>query len=247
MFGRNSVTYRGMIPIDQTKFLKTLYETVVKPVITTQDLLLTRPYFTRMFTTMSADEMTVDPLFDFNPDLADVSNIHTAKQIIECSANVMQSQAPWRIELPQGGVIRGMGTAGGWPIAIDSGLPANLKIVELGTSGGGKVAEDNSSMILKALAKQSGGMTSSGMGTAGSGQKPSDQRVPIGGVMVGGTGGSGSSSPGTNSTGTGAAGSGGTQSSGGCSVSGVGASRSGWLTLAMLGVALGVGRRRRAR
>ena len=31
---------------------------------------------------MSADEMTVDPAFDYNADLAQVSNVHIAKQII---------------------------------------------------------------------------------------------------------------------------------------------------------------------
>jgi hypothetical protein len=29
---------------------------------------------------MSADEMTVDPLFNFNGDLPDVSNVHMAEQ-----------------------------------------------------------------------------------------------------------------------------------------------------------------------
>jgi MYXO-CTERM domain-containing protein len=235
-----------MVQVDATKFLKTLYETVVKPVITTQDLLLSRPYFTRMFTTMSPEEMTVDPLFDFNPDLADVSNLHVAKQIIECSASVTEYDAPWRIELPQGGVIRGQGTAGGWPIAIGGAVPANLKIVELGTSGGGKVAEDNSSMILKALAKQAGMTSSTGSGgTGGSAQKPADQRVPIGGVMTGGTGGASSTAPG--STGDTNAASSGAGSHGGCSVSGVGAAQSSWFAFAMLGLALGAGRRRRAR
>ena len=39
---------------------------------------------TRLFSTMSADEMEVDPLFDLNVDLADVSNLHVAQKLITC-------------------------------------------------------------------------------------------------------------------------------------------------------------------
>jgi hypothetical protein len=244
-FVRNPAMYRSMVQIDSTKFLKGLYEGVVKPVITTQDLLLSRPYFTRMFTTMSPEEMTMDPLFDFNPDLADVSNLHMATQIIECSPDITQDAAPWRILLPQGGVISGKGSNGTWPIAIGGAVPANLKVVQLGTSGSGKVTEDNSSMILKALAAQSG--------TSGtSGQKPPDQRVPIGG-STGGTGvpiGGGNGTGGSGATGTtGAAGSGASShSSGGCSISRPGAvAQWGWLVpvAGIIGLRLRPGRRRR--
>ena len=42
------------------------------------------PYLTRLYTTMSAEEMTNDPMFSTNPDMDDVSNIHTAEINIVC-------------------------------------------------------------------------------------------------------------------------------------------------------------------
>jgi hypothetical protein len=51
---------------------------------------------------------------------------------------VTPSQAPWRIELPQGGVIVGEGTPFAWPVEHDA-MPANLKVVQLTESGSGTV------------------------------------------------------------------------------------------------------------
>jgi hypothetical protein len=184
-FGRNPTMYRDMVQVDQQKFLLDIYENVVKPVMNTQQLLDSRSYVTRLYSTMSADEMTLDPVFDFNGDLADVSNVHTAVQTIECSSSVTQYEAPWRIELPQGGVIRGKGGDYTWPFALGGDLPANLKIVQLSTKGQGKVAMDNSADVAKVLLKQSGGMKSTGAATP----PPPKRGVPIGGG-TGGTSGS---------------------------------------------------------
>ena len=42
-------------------------------------------YLTRLYTTMSADEMTIDPEFVVDPGLPDVSNVHDeAVWITEC-------------------------------------------------------------------------------------------------------------------------------------------------------------------
>ncbi len=43
------------------------------------------PYLTRMYTTLSADEMTLDPAFSFNPDLGDQSIERKATLDIACS------------------------------------------------------------------------------------------------------------------------------------------------------------------
>src|SRR5205814_3561086 len=57
-FGRNPNAYRGMVQVDTTKFLTQLYENLVKPAQDAQKLLNTVPYLTRLYSTMSADEMT---------------------------------------------------------------------------------------------------------------------------------------------------------------------------------------------
>ncbi|HTM47009.1 MAG TPA: MYXO-CTERM sorting domain-containing protein, partial [Polyangiaceae bacterium] len=140
------------IALDQAKLMAALKENVIDPMIETQKLLISRPYLTRLFTTLSADEMTVDPLFSTNTDLADVSNRHTAEQVIECSESVYQYDAPWRIELPQGGVIRGVGSNNTWPyMPTDHSMPANRKIVDLSESGAGDVVVDNSEAIWHTL------------------------------------------------------------------------------------------------
>jgi MYXO-CTERM domain-containing protein len=95
--------------------------------------------------------MTLDPLFTFNPDLDDVSNQHSAERVIECSPSVFQFEAPWRIELPQGGVIRGTAQdTGTWPAALGD-LSPNARIVRTSSSGSGKVVEDNLGDITQAL------------------------------------------------------------------------------------------------
>jgi hypothetical protein len=149
---------------------------VVKPVTETQRLINTRPYLTRLYSTMSSDEMTVDPSFTYNGELADVSNKHVAKQFIECTADISQYEAPWRIELPQGGVIRGEGSSG-WPIEPGGTLPANLKIVQLSTKGAGMVVEDNSRPIGDMLFKEAG--------TTGTGAAIPPK--PATGAMIGGS------------------------------------------------------------
>jgi hypothetical protein len=148
--------FRQTVAVDEVKFMRALYEGVVRPVMRGQDLLNARPYFTRMFSTMSADEMTLDPAFDLNPDLADVSNVHTAQLFVECNKSITYSDAPWRLELPQGGMLRGVGyDRGPWPLQPGADVPANFLIVQLGTSGTGEVLENNGKQIRAALDAQS--------------------------------------------------------------------------------------------
>lgn len=132
-------------------FLQAVEENVIKPLRVVQDLIDAHPQVTRLYTTMSANEMTVDPLFTFNPDLGPVSNVHTATRVVECDGNHTAQDAPWRIELPQGGIIRGgPETLGSWPSEFAS-QPPNLRISREGESGSGKVVEDNAGTIQASL------------------------------------------------------------------------------------------------
>jgi hypothetical protein len=174
-FSRNPDAYRGVATVDAARFLQLLDEKVVRPLADTAALFYRAPYLTRLYTTMSSDEMTLDPSFDYNFDLAQVSNVHIAKQFTQCSAALNQDDAPSRIELPQGGVIDSDGS-GGWPVAEGS-LPANLKIVALSTSGSGRVIQDNSADIRGRLRQ--------GAGTNRS--DPPPLQAPQNGVMIGGS------------------------------------------------------------
>jgi MYXO-CTERM domain-containing protein len=143
--------YQGRIQFAPSVLWDTMEKVVIKPVRDVQALLDRNPYVTRLYTTMSAKEMTADPLFTFNGELQDVSNVHTANRVIECNSSVSQFNAPWRIELPHGGVVRGVGSAVGiWPSAFDS-QPSNQRILRLAASGPGEVIEDKSADIQIAL------------------------------------------------------------------------------------------------
>lgn len=138
-----------------TEFIASLETNVIEPVRMLQDLVDTKPYATRLYTTMSAVDMTLDPAFTFNADLPDLSNTHVADRIIECNPNIYESDAPWRIELPQGGVIRGTAAdANGqaWPSAVTD-QPFNFTIRQLSASGEGQVVRDNSETVNDMLAE----------------------------------------------------------------------------------------------
>ena len=139
--------------LDKQAFIDALGEEVVEPMIATQDLLLSRPYVTRLYTTLSAPEMDLDPLFDFNPDLPDVSNIHNARRVIECHRSVYRSEAPSRFELEDGRVVR-LNPGSPWPFLVgdEAAPPANSLVLALTTSGEGTVVQDNSAAINQALA-----------------------------------------------------------------------------------------------
>jgi hypothetical protein len=112
--------YRGVAEVDAEKFLQLLEKDAIKPLVDALALFYQGPYLTRLYSVMSADEMTVDPRFDYDFDLAQVSNVHVAQQVIQCSAELDRPDAPWRVTLPQGGVIAGQG-AERWMVAEDAG------------------------------------------------------------------------------------------------------------------------------
>jgi hypothetical protein len=128
---------------------KELFEKVYKPMLDTEELLQSRPYVTRLYTTMSADEMTLDPAFDFNDDLGDVSNVHIAERTFDCNDG-------WKIELPQGDIVYGESGAS-WPTADMDGQPAARRIMQLSTSGMGKVVKDNAERVTQLLKQTDSG------------------------------------------------------------------------------------------
>jgi hypothetical protein len=147
--------YAADITFAPSTFLAELDTNVIQPVKLVQDLVDAHPTLTRLYTTLSAEEMTLDPIFTFNADLEDVSNLHTAERVIECSPDVFQSEAPWRIELQNGDVVRGTANdsqSQTWPSALDA-MPPNSRIVRTSSSGSGKVVEDNAAPISEQLAE----------------------------------------------------------------------------------------------
>jgi MYXO-CTERM domain-containing protein len=131
-------------------FLAAIYSNVIEPMERVRAMFERNAYLTRLYTTMSANEMDRDPTFELNPDLGDVPTLHTAERVIECSPSITQGEAPWRVELPSGQVVRG--TGGTWPFSVTDGrMPANARISRVGTSGSGEVVQDNVAAIQSTL------------------------------------------------------------------------------------------------
>lgn len=86
-FYNNLAAYRADLmgfQVNTTAFLAEIEERIITPLKQAQGLFDVQPYLTRLFATVSADEMTRDPLFIFNPHMPKVSNVHTAKGTGEC-------------------------------------------------------------------------------------------------------------------------------------------------------------------
>ena len=249
--------YSGQITLDPSTFMQALDDLVIEPIRTVQTLIDTHPRLTRLYTTMSAEDMTVDPSFTFNPDLPAASNVHTAERVIECSADIYQYQAPWRIELPQGGVVRGTASdVGTWPAAFADQPPSRV-ITRVGASGMGKTVEDNTAAINGMLdaynntvpttagtggaAGGSGGATSNG-GSSGNGGSTGGTKGGSSGGYVDNNPGAGASDT-SGSAGTGAAKAPAPRDRGGCGVA-LGTTSNVPL-LALAGLGLLAGRRRR--
>jgi hypothetical protein len=141
--------YGGSLQFSPSAFEAALEASVIEPMRRVQRLFDARPYVTRLYSTLSAGEMTEDPLFTFNGDLSNVSNVHTAERVIECSRDVSQFEAPWRIVLPQGDLVRGTGTT--WPVPQSE--PPNARVMRLSETGSGAVVLDNRTEIGSGLSR----------------------------------------------------------------------------------------------
>ena len=72
---------------DPAALTAALDERVITPLKDAQELVDARPYFTRLYTTVSPEEMTRDPIFTENPDLPDFNNVRTATAVPTCGTD----------------------------------------------------------------------------------------------------------------------------------------------------------------
>jgi hypothetical protein len=242
--------YSAEVQYSPGEFMTAIEDLVIEPVRRVQEIIDVHPAITRLYTTLSAEEMTLDPLFTFNPDLGDVSNLHTAERVIECSSDLYQWEAPWRIEFPQGGMVRGLPEdVGTWPAELAE-TPPNFRILREAESGAGRVLEDNSEAIDAILDDYNASVpvpTGSAGGSGGSGGG-GEAGGASGSSGVGGAGNSGGVGGTGGSAGRGTSSASGGSSTGardsGCAIGGARGSQDG-LAWAAFGLALFAFRRRR--
>jgi hypothetical protein len=80
---------------DSQAFAAAVSERIIEPGLHAIELLDTWPYLTRLVTTISPEEMTVDPVFMPAPDLEEVSNEKTAEGLDFCGENGTRYRVPW--------------------------------------------------------------------------------------------------------------------------------------------------------
>ncbi len=87
-------------------FVAALDAAILAPRRNAQAILERHPTLTRLYTTMSAAEMTEDPVFYPSDAARAVSNVHTARLITECAPEYFWFAAPQRLVLPTGREVR---------------------------------------------------------------------------------------------------------------------------------------------
>jgi MYXO-CTERM domain-containing protein len=127
-----------------------IFMRIVEPTRAAARLFDEQLYLTRLYTTLSPQDMTVDPVFslDFDHALPDVSNEHAALLLLHCNdaqsgvvtGGTLVTESGWEIDYPAD-VVQGMGTA-----AIPNG-PASWRIETLREEGGAVVVTDNTAAI----------------------------------------------------------------------------------------------------
>ncbi len=73
--------------VDQPSCADDFDALVVEPLRSAEAMMGRLPTLTRMYTTMSANEMTIDPIFVLNPDLPEVGSARTLPAEMECNSN----------------------------------------------------------------------------------------------------------------------------------------------------------------
>jgi hypothetical protein len=135
---------------DRIQFLTDVEALVIGPMEKTVALFRAQRYLTRLYTTMSPRDMTLDPEFDINSSLKDVSNAHSLalKYLDTCFGD---PSGRWEATLESGHKVLGRDSQ--WPYTVKSPrMPANLRVTQLGVSGAGAIVQDNSAMISGLLA-----------------------------------------------------------------------------------------------
>ena len=125
------------LEFDAAAVVDDLRRIVVEPLEEARRLFDEKPYLTRLYTTLSADEMTVDPMFDYNPDLPEVDNIRSADARWDCGGSAETPLEEWElvVTLADGREVRSRPFADGGPFPMPFAEPAALTVEQLRSSG----------------------------------------------------------------------------------------------------------------
>ena len=94
------------IQFDQGALVEDINTFVVEPMIRAESLFENHTTLSRMTSSVSPVEMTVDPTFVFNASMGDVESRHDADLVYECGNGRYRDTAPRRLDLEDGRSIR---------------------------------------------------------------------------------------------------------------------------------------------
>jgi hypothetical protein len=125
-------------PFDPMGLTDDLEARIVQPTLATGALFRQHPYLTRLYTALSPEDMTQDPVFSENPDLPDVPLLHTATLTYPCQGSGYL-------------VSDETGLKSQYPGFLNSTTPASLQIQTLREAGPPIIDTDNTQTIQAAL------------------------------------------------------------------------------------------------
>ena len=125
------------LEFDAAALAADLERIVIEPLEEVQQLFAEKPYLTRLYTTLSADEMTVDPMFDYNPDLPKVDIIRSADARWDCGGSEETPTREWEliVTLADGREVRSRPFADDALIPMPFAEPAARTVEQLRSSG----------------------------------------------------------------------------------------------------------------
>jgi len=127
-----------------------LWTAIVEPSKAAQQLFTENPILTRMYTTLSPEDMNKDPVFSFNPDLHMVPFEHSATLTYFCSdQSTQQGDTPAVLRTEQGWVVSYPGGTNKGPSVTLDDLPAAVRYEVLPEEGVPDVTIDNKGTIHK--------------------------------------------------------------------------------------------------
>ena len=125
---RYSETDAATLLYDPLTLTDEIWERMVTPSLEAGQLFRELPKLTRLYTVLSPEEMTEDPVFGFNADLPDVPRQHAAYLSRDCD----DADAPTYLSLEDGRVVESFGSG----VSPDgSPIPAASQVQVLGMEG----------------------------------------------------------------------------------------------------------------
>jgi MYXO-CTERM domain-containing protein len=124
-----------------------LQEKVVQPALNAGALFDKHPYLTRLYTTLSPEDMNRDPVFSFNPSLPEQSRDHTATLRIDCGLGGDPSTSPATLTTEQGWSFSLPNRSA--PLELKG--PGALRVETLAEEGSPLVILDNGKSIAKGM------------------------------------------------------------------------------------------------